>query len=508
MGLYLPKSTKKIVDTFLSTDGTFVHSGNSNSNMLTTLKTNPSLYLSRIIAGNLMLAAESNTKKSGKCKGILKINLPANAAELDWDYAHLNLIPCVEDNVAPYGTGKAYLVGDYNLTIITWNNFPVKVAGTPEIPFESKEGTCNFDITPLIKFAIKKGITSLNIALEYVANDLLRFYSERGGIEDCTPTLQLLRREYVEKVKLYMTGENLSFEKVKKVYLNNEVVYSAGSTVTYVVDTDVTYTEEVDCDDSCLTPTTFTPMKSGWTFVGWREDTTASGSVLSDKMMGDDPITLYAVFKQDITLTYDGNSADSGSITAQTGIRYYNNGSVNNPTFVLAENEFDRTNSTFIDWAQDSVDGTRCSVGDTVTLSEDTTFYAKWSVSVDISVSATDVELHVAPNTETGTLVAITLSPTHGGVISGVVTYIATDGVWTGSGHPASATMYITSNPEGINTSIYGSWNGVEEDISASAQITNAPNVSIIWTLSSGEENRHGFKFGNQTLSGTEVYEV
>lgn len=112
-------------------------------------------------------------------------------------------------------------------------------------------------------------------------------------------------------------------QKVKKWNHNGVRIYNAGSTVTYYVDTNTAYTEEVDSEASCLSPKTFTPTKSGWNFVGWRENNTASSEILTDKIMGDSPITLYAVFKQDVTCTFISN----GTQTA-TGTRYYNNNNV------------------------------------------------------------------------------------------------------------------------------------------------------------------------------------
>ncbi len=96
----------------------------------------------------------------------------------------------------------------------------------------------------------------------------------------------------------------LGNQKVKKAYLGDVKVYSSGNIVTYMVDSGVTYREEVDEGASCLSPKTFTPTKNGWTFAGWREDKTANGSVLTNKVMGDAPVTLYAVFKQDVTKTF------------------------------------------------------------------------------------------------------------------------------------------------------------------------------------------------------------
>ena len=123
--------------------------------------------------------------------------------------------------------------------------------------------------------------------------------------------------------KLYLGGS-----KIKKAYLGSQRVYSAGNVVTYKVDSSVTYQEEVDSDASCLSPKTFTPTKTGWIFVGWREDSAASGTVLSSKTMGDEPVTLYAVFKQNLTVKlYSGTTPTSIPKT-----RYYNNGNILNPT--------------------------------------------------------------------------------------------------------------------------------------------------------------------------------
>ncbi len=118
-------------------------------------------------------------------------------------------------------------------------------------------------------------------------------------------------------------ASSLNAETVKKKYINSELYWSAGSTVTYVVDTGTSYTEEVDSGASCLSPTTFTPSKDGWTFVGWREDTTASGSVLSSKVMESEPITLYAVYAKTITAHFISGIGGTNTQDVQ-GTSYYN----------------------------------------------------------------------------------------------------------------------------------------------------------------------------------------
>lgn len=156
-------------------------------------------------------------------------------------------------------------------------------------------------------------------------------------------------------------------------------IYSAGKLVTYHVDTGTSYQEKVRKGQSCLSPTTFAPAKSGWTFCGWRTDSTASGEVLSEKVMERDPISLYAVFRQAVTLSYNGNGASGGSTASQSGYRYYNCGNVVNPSFALRGCGYSKTHNRFRYW---NLGGTQYSAGSTVTLSASQTAYAVWQAAV------------------------------------------------------------------------------------------------------------------------------
>lgn len=269
--------------------------------------------------------------------------------------------------------------------------------------------------------------------------------------------LELEGKKYVKVKKGGVTYNVINVRVVKNGVTYN--VWGSGSSVTYVVDNGEAYSEDVLNGDSVLSPKTFTPSKSGYTFVGWRADKTASSSVLTSKTMGTEPITLYAVFKrtltltyydgtttkatksdtqyynngntanpsftmtqasktnwtargwatssdakasinyndgstisigsdttiygcysQAITLSYNGNGASSGSTSKQTDTRYWNSaGNYSNPTFALASNGFSKTDYTFSKWAMGSANGTQYSAGSSVSLAENTTFYAVWS---------------------------------------------------------------------------------------------------------------------------------
>lgn len=180
-----------------------------------------------------------------------------------------------------------------------------------------------------------------------------------------------------KKVKVYIGDK-----KVKKGYIGNVLCYSSGNPVTYHVDTSTIYTEEVEDGATCLSPTTFTPAKSGYTFKGWREDSTANSSVLSSKVMGDSPITLYAVFQKNVTVTkYNGST----SATTETKQQYYNNGNVANPSFTLSQTAV--SGWTVRGWSTSTTANASATVsnGGSVTLSANATYYGLYQATITLS---------------------------------------------------------------------------------------------------------------------------
>lgn len=91
------------------------------------------------------------------------------------------------------------------------------------------------------------------------------------------------------KTKLYMGNQN-----VTSVFRGAAKTYPSGNVVTYVVD-GVERKENRDIGESCLSPESFAvPDKEGHFFSGWSEE--PDGDILESKVMGEEPITLYAVY--------------------------------------------------------------------------------------------------------------------------------------------------------------------------------------------------------------------
>ena len=170
--------------------------------------------------------------------------------------------------------------------------------------------------------------------------------------------------------------------KLKKAYHNTStVLWTAGDKVTYHVDVDLIFVEEVDDGTTCLLPTTFTPAKEGWIFVGWREDGLANSEVLSEKNMNGEPVVLYAVYKQIVTgmfISYD-------NIETVNGTRYYNaSGDIVNAT-IIACTGAEYPNWTWRGWsaAGDAAADASLTNGEAIfDLTDNVTYYGLYQADV------------------------------------------------------------------------------------------------------------------------------
>ena len=174
----------------------------------------------------------------------------------------------------------------------------------------------------------------------------------------------------------------------------NVSAYKAATTTKYTVTyyiNNTTKTQQYKTGEGILSPS-FTPSISGWTFIGWRTDKTASSSVLSGTKMGSANITLYAVFRQTITLSYNANGGSS-TPAAQTGYRYYNNGNVANPSFTLAA-AIARSGYNFQYWRLNGTSGTAYNARGSITLSSSATMYATWTASTSVATVTGYADYH------------------------------------------------------------------------------------------------------------------
>lgn len=126
--------------------------------------------------------------------------------------------------------------------------------------------------------------------------------------------------------------ENKNYYKIGSIICEQNVYFTSSVEITYNVDTNISYQEKVNKNKSCLNPTSFTPIKDGYEFVGWRLDNEANEEILEELLVTDnEPITLYAVFKKSVTVYY--KTFNYGS--SKTQYLIYNNGNSIKPLFTI-----------------------------------------------------------------------------------------------------------------------------------------------------------------------------
>ena len=151
-----------------------------------------------------------------------------------------------------------------------------------------------------------------------------------------------------------------------------------GSTSGSMSNLDMTYDEPKN-----LTANAY--VKTGYEFIGWNTNKNATSEEYADQEIvsnltseNGETITLYAIWKKTITISYDANGG-SGAPAAQTGILYNSQASV---SIKLSDTKPTREGYTFSGWTD--VSGStdiKYQAGGTYSFSNDTTLYAVWGTN-------------------------------------------------------------------------------------------------------------------------------
>lgn len=129
-----------------------------------------------------------------------------------------------------------------------------------------------------------------------------------------------------------------------------------------------------------LTLSSTKPTRSGYTFMGWGTsasdtsvDYSAGGSYTANA-----GITLYAIWEKTITLTYNENGGSGAPFIQSVDI--YN--ATTSYKFTISSRKPTRSGYTFLGWSTlKSATSATYSAGDTLTLSENATLYAVWTIN-------------------------------------------------------------------------------------------------------------------------------
>lgn len=167
-----------------------------------------------------------------------------------------------------------------------------------------------------------------------------------------------------------------------------KITYNAnGGTGTPPIDTKSIYNR--------TTSTSFTisntiPTKNGYEFIGWgtaNNQTTKTYSPGQNITLSDN-LTVYALWKKDITITYDANGG-IGAPIAETKTVY---NSVTSASFVISNTEPTKAAYLFLGWSTDplAIEATYLP-GQTYIFTTSTTLYAVWQQAFNIEANITRI---------------------------------------------------------------------------------------------------------------------
>lgn len=290
----------------------------------------------------------------------------------------------------------------------------------------------------------------------------------------------------------------LGDKDIGKISLGDILIYTSGSVVTYHVDNDIVYAEEVESGESCLTPKGFVPEKDGWEFMGWTEDSAFGGSILTEKLMDDVPITLYAVFRHPITLTYYNDSTSASTLTKDA---YYNNGNISHPHFEIEQAE--KSGWISYGWTTDTAADSAISYASdaSIQLDSDITLYGRYIQTVTVTYYNNSSTASSVKGTKHYNTSGNTLNP------SFTLTQAAKSG-WTARGWATGTTgdaIIVLKNggtfERGSNYTLYGMYYVACNLYTVSNGVTKT-NTGYRYYNSNGNVVNPAFTFAAPTRSG------
>ncbi len=180
---------------------------------------------------------------------------------------------------------------------------------------------------------------------------------------------------------IYLCYDGTDSSLIKYIYMGNHNMYSVGAVVTYQIEADEAITKTVASRADAIANAPLA-RKTGYTLLGWRKDTEADTRVLTDYIIESEaPVTLYAVFKKTVTVTFDANGGegeDGDDEMNLTSNLYFNNGNAVSDSITLPLCPFTMEDYAFCGWTKDASQGVQGKPGQEITVSEDTIYYAAW----------------------------------------------------------------------------------------------------------------------------------
>ena len=180
---------------------------------------------------------------------------------------------------------------------------------------------------------------------------------------------------------IYLCYEDETTKRVTRIFVGEDRVYAAGVKVTYQIDTGYSLERTVPDREDAIAAAPDAALE-GYTFVGWRQDDSAEKKALAEYIItSEEPVTLYAVFRKQMTIGLmpnGGTLTETGAKESFTAFCYYNNGNSQSEPTTVPTSPYTRKNMSFCGWSIDSLSTPSYKPGEMGVFSADATLYAMW----------------------------------------------------------------------------------------------------------------------------------
>ena len=193
-----------------------------------------------------------------------------------------------------------------------------------------------------------------------------------------------LALESYSATTIYLCYEDETTKRVTRIFVGEDRVYAAGVKVTYQIDTGYSLESTVPDREDAIAAAPSVALE-GYTFVGWRQDSSAEKKVLSEFIISsEEPVTLYAVFKKQMTIGLmpnGGTLAETGAAESFTAYCYYNNGNAQSEPTTVPASPYTRNGMSFCGWSADSLSTPSYKPGEMGVFPAGAVLYAMWVVT-------------------------------------------------------------------------------------------------------------------------------
>lgn len=222
---------------------------------------------------------------------------------------------------------------------------------------------------------------SLGESVQTLDEKVAEMMSSTGLVMKLVSLDEYRAMESYSATTIYLCYEDEAAKRVTRIFVGEDRVYAAGVKVTYQIDTGYALERTVPDREDAIAAAPPAALE-GYTFVGWRQDDSAEKKVLSEFIItSEEPFTLYAVFKKQMTIGLmpnGGTLAETGASESFIAFCYYNNGNSQSEPTTVPASPYTRKNMSFCGWSADSLSTPSYKPGEKGVFPAGATLYAMW----------------------------------------------------------------------------------------------------------------------------------